>query len=113
MSSIELQAIEQSIKQSQKTVDLGEAFERLKSNRDFKKVILEAYFEQEAIRLVHLKSDQNMQSAESQKAIAMQMDAIGTLKQFFQTLKYKADLAGKSIEADEYTRDELLAEGVL
>ncbi len=113
MSSIELQAIEHNIKQAQKTVDLGEAYERLKNNRDFKKVVLETYFEQEAIRLVHLKSDPNMQTAESQKSIAMQMDAIGTLQQFFRTLQYKADMAGKSIEADEYTRDELLAEGVL
>ena len=113
MSSVELQAIEQSIKQSQKSVELGSAYERLLSNRDFKKIVLEGYFEQEAIRLVHLKSDPNMQSAESQKSIATQMDAIGSFKQYLQLVKFKAEMAGKAIEADEYARDELLAEGVL
>lgn len=113
MSSVELQAIENNIRNSQKVADLGAALERLHSNRDFKKIVLEGYFEQEAIRLVHLKSDQNMQSAESQKAITMQMDAIGTFKQYLRTVEFKADLAGKSIESDEYMRDELLAEGVI
>ena len=111
MSSVELQAIENNIKQAQKTADLGDSLERLKSNRDFKKIVLEGYFEQEAIRLVHLKSDPNMQSADSQKAIATQMDAIGMFKQYLGLVSFKAALAGKSIEADEYARDELLEEG--
>lgn len=113
MSSVELQAIEQNIKQSQKTVELGDAYARLLSNRDFKKIVLEGYFEQEAIRLVHLKSDPNMQSAESQKSIATQMDSIGNFKQFLAFVKFKAEMAGKAIEADEFARDELLAEGEL
>lgn len=34
-------------------------------------------------------------------------------KQFLAFVKFKAEMAGKAIEADEYARDELLAEGEL
>lgn len=114
MSSIEDQVnqLESSIKESRKVVDLGDALARLKTNRDFKKVILEGFFEQEAVRLVHLKADSNMQSPESQKSILLQLDAIGTLAQFFRTLEYRAELARKSIAFDEETRDDLLTEGI-
>ena len=111
MNGVELARIEASIKQSQKFVDVGESLERLYGNRDFKKVILEGYFEQEAIRLVHLKSDDNMQSPDSQKSILAQIDAIGALKNHLFLLTRNAEMAGKVIAFDEQTRDELLMEG--
>ncbi len=40
------------------------------------------------------------------------MDAIGALRQYLETLAQLAGMAQKSIEADEQTRDELLAEGL-
>lgn len=107
-----IQDIELNIKQAQLLVDTGNALERLRSNRDFKKIINEGYFEQEAIRLVHLKGDPSMQTAELQASIIRQMDAISALNQYFQTVFYRADLAGKAIAADEETRDELLAEEI-
>lgn len=112
MHTAELQQIEINIKQAQKLVDLGESLERLSVNRDFKKVIAEGYFEQEAIRLVHLLSDPSMQTAEVKKSIDTQMNAIGSFKQYLQTLRFRASIAGKALVADEQTRDELLAEGV-
>jgi hypothetical protein len=73
-------------------------------------VILSGYFEQEAIRLVHLKSDPSMQSADSQKSILAQMDAIGNLAQFLTVGIQMGRLAGKEIEDGESVRDEMLAE---
>lgn len=110
MSTTEIQEIELNIKQARKIVELGEALERLRNNRDFKKVIQEGYFEQEAIRLVHLKADQAMQTAAFQESIIKQVDAIGALNQYFQTVFHRAGLAQKAITADEEMRDELLAE---
>ena len=110
MSETAIQQIESNIRQAKKVVEFGDAIERLKSNRDFKKVIMEGYFQQEAIRLVHLKADSNMQGTEAQKAIVAQMDAIGTLSQYLQTQCTLASMAGRSIEADEQTREELLNE---
>jgi CHAT domain-containing protein len=111
MSNDAIQEIELNISEAKKVVELGASLERLRNNRDFKKVIQEGYFQQEAIRLVHLKSDYSFQTPERQKSILTQIDAIGNLNQYFETVFHQASLARKAIEADEYTRDEILAEG--
>ena len=111
MSAAELEVLEANIKRQQKFVDMGESLERLYMNRDFRKVITEGYLEQEAIRLVHLKADPNMQSVESQKSIVQQIDSIGSLSAFFHLIRYQAEMAGKTIAFDEQTREDLLAEG--
>ena len=107
-----IEEIELNIEQAKAIVDKGTALERLRNNRDFKKVIIEGFFEKEAIRLVHLKSDFNMQDPESQASILSQIDAIGVLSQYLNNVRNQAMLAGKAIEADEQTREELLAEGI-
>ena len=107
-----IEEIELNITQAKAIVDRGAALERLRNNRDFKKVVLEGYFEKEAIRLVHLKSDFNMQSAESQANILDQINAIGALSGYFNTVRHQGMLAEKAILSDEETRDELLAEGI-
>lgn len=112
MSSVtQVQEIEQSIEQATAMVKFGSAVERLRTNKDFKAVITEGYFEQEAVRLVHLKADPAMQSAESQASIVKQMDAIGALSEFLRTKLYLAGMAKRSIVADQETLDEILSEG--
>lgn len=110
MSKDTVQAIEENIQQAKKMVEQGNALERLRNNRDFKHIIQEGYFEKEAIRLVHLKVDPNMQTAERQQSIIRDMDAIGSLNQYLQGVYRKADMAAKAIQADEEARDEILAE---
>ena len=111
MSTAELQQLESNIKLAQKIVDMGDALDRLRNNRDFKKVIGDGYFEQEAIRLVHLMSDSNMQSTEIQQSIHKQMIAVGMFREFLETLTTRANMARRAVEADEAPRDEILAEG--
>lgn len=107
-----IEEIELNIAQAKTIVEKGAALERLRTNRDFKKVVLEGYFEKEAIRLVHLKSDFNMQDAESQASIMDQINAIGSLSQYFNTVRHQSMLAEKAIASDEETREELMAEGI-
>lgn len=111
MSIAELQQIELNIQQGKVITALGESLERLLDNRDFKKLISVGYFEQEAIRLVHLKADPNMQGDNQQKSILSQMNAIGSLKQYLLTIETRANMASKAIEADEQMLADLLAEG--
>lgn len=111
MSNEATESIERNIREAKKVVEFGNALERLTSNRDFKKVILEGYFEKEAVRLVHLKADPSMQSAESQKSILTQIDAIGAVTQFLNTAMHMSRLAQKSIGDDEEMLAELLKEG--
>lgn len=109
MSNETIQAIERNIKIGRDAIEFGNALIRLRGNKDFKTVILNGYFEREAIRLVHLKADQNMQSADSQRSIVASMDAIGSLNQYFNTVMHKASLADKSVNADQETLEELAA----
>lgn len=110
MSTQQIEAIEKSIARAKVDIEIGQALERLKRNQDFKKIVLDGYFRDEAIRLVHLKSDPNMTSPEAQRSIVSQMDAIGTLSSYFNTAMQRAALALKTLTADEEMRDELLQE---
>ena len=96
--------------EANKNVELAEATERLFKNKDFKKVIGESYFNEEAVRLVHLMSDSNMQTPELQQSIHKQMIAIGVFHDYLNTLATRAGMARRAVEADEATRDEILAE---
>lgn len=106
-----VQAIEENIRQAKVIAGVGESLERLRLNRDFQTVILNGYFKEEAIRLVHLKADPSMQSPDMQKSIVSQMDAIGSLNQYFTAVFQQASIARKAIFSDEEARDEILAEG--
>ena len=107
-----VQAIEKDIQHSKELVELGKGLERLRSNRDFKKLIIDGYFGQECIRLVLCKADQNMQASDKQASIVKQMDAIGSLHEYFQTVFIKASMAEKSVADNEQERDLLVLEGL-
>lgn len=93
----QLETIEISLDYAKSQVALGEAVERLMRNRDFKKVILDEYFEKNAIRLVMLKGNPNADEPSVQAGILKQMDGIGGLREFLAQLRRAADMAEKSI----------------
>lgn len=110
MSTEDIAEIEESIRRHRIHIEIGNALERLSHNADFKQIVLEGYFREEAIRLVHLKGHPAMQGDEQQKSIVQQMDAISCFSQYLDLLKRNAALAVKHIANDEQTRDELMEE---
>jgi len=106
-----IKELDHRIKESKKTLDLGQSLERLRNNRDFKRVVLEGYFCEEAIRLVSLKQEPQVQSKDSQESIVRQIDAIGTFQGFLREIDRQTDQAVKTIEDCEQMREEILAEG--
>ena len=86
MNDNAIQEIDLNIKEAQKIVDLGASVQRLTANRDFKKVVIEMYFEKEAVRLVHLKANPAMQDKDRQGAIVKEIYAISAFYQFQRTL---------------------------
>ncbi len=112
MSQEDIKEIELNIERAKELVSKGDALERLMQNADFKQVILEDYLDREAVRLVHLKSDQNMQTDEDQRAILGQMDAIGAFTTYMNAVRQAAYLSRSAIEEGEEARAELIAEGV-
>lgn len=103
----EIEQLEHSIQDAKQLVDLGNALERLLHNRDFKTLVLEGYFEREAIRLVHLKADPGMQTAQHQASIVSQMDAIGSFSAYLNEIRRQAMIAGKHIEESEEVLEEI------
>lgn len=108
----EIEKLDRNIKEARKIVERGNALERLSNNKDFKQIIGTGFFQEEAVRLVHLKADHNMQDPASQESITKQMDSIGVLSQYFNRVRHETRQAIKAIEADEETREELLREGL-
>lgn len=109
MSSVDQQVahIEQNIHEAKEAISIGDALARLFANRDFKKIVLDGFFREEAVRLVHLLADPNMQTAEKQKAILEDMRAIGAFREYLRFTETKAAMARKSLAFSEEALSEL------
>ena len=112
MNAKYIQELEANIEQAKESIDLGLALERLFSNRDFKRVVLNRYFKEEAVRLVHLKGAPESQTSEAQKSIVNKIDAIGNFANYLKDVTNQAELADKTVTLDEQTRDEITFEEI-
>lgn len=108
----EAHEIEVSMAGAKKVVAMGDALGRLMKNPDFKLLILDGYLKDEAVRLVHAKANPACQRADIQAAIVKDIDAIGSLDQYFRTVDIAADQAATSIEEAENALTEIAGEGV-
>ena len=107
---IYIASIEHSIERAKEHVATKDAVERLTRNRDFKKVILEGYFEQEAIRLVHLKADPEFQTPEKQAELHNEMLAIAGLRAYLDRLIQIGKMEEAAIPSHESELDALRSE---
>lgn len=101
MANEDIAPIERDIARAKTLIEFGNSLTRLKVNRDFKEVVLKGYFEAEAIRLVHLKAEPHMQSAESQMSIVNQIDAIGSFSGYLNAVLAKASMASRTLDDNE------------
>ncbi len=108
MSKSEIEQLEAGLEKAKNLVELGLALDRLKNNRDFQAIITNGYLKDEAIRLVHLKADPNMQTPERQASVIRDIDAIGSFHGYLNLVYTNADRAARQIDNDTVTRDELL-----
>jgi hypothetical protein len=106
----QIENLEVSINEAKKYVDKMHSVLALTKNRDFVDVIERGYFENEASRLVLLKADPSMQKPEDQAAILKSIDAIGYFRQYLRTTIQMGRMMEKSMQEDQATREELLAE---
>lgn len=106
----QLESIEISIDAAKKNIERGKMLDKLREYPEFKSLVLEGYFEREASRLVLLKADPSMQGKEHQEQIIKNIDAIGFLRQYFNTIYRIAEMSSRALKNDEETREELLGE---
>lgn len=109
----DLQTINVSIEQAQKDVDKRESLYRLMKNRDFKALFMKGFFEEEAIRLVELKSHPAQQGELEQLIIDNQIRSIGMLKQFMNTIRVKGDMSERAIADHEQMREHIENGGLI
>jgi len=108
----QLHQIEISLENAKKAIELGDSLERLHKNPDFKRIILDDFFKEEASRAVMLKSDPNMLGEEQQVTVDNIITSIGGLYQYFAKVYRLADMSVRALEANQQTREELLEEGL-
>lgn len=109
MSQHMIDEIDSAILQLKETRELGQMIEQLKKTPAFKQVVLQGYFRDEAVRLVHLRGDVAMQDPKQQEDVIRQIDAIAAFKTFLDTKLMMADRANEAIEECEANRQEILA----
>lgn len=109
MSQNDIEQIELSIEAAKEIVARGHMAERLADNPDFKKIILEGYFRDEASRLVLLLADAQT-TEEIRVKILRAMDGIGALKQHLSGLVQMGRYAANEIEQAREALEELRAE---
>lgn len=108
-----VQEIEVDIEDAKAVVAKADRLERLHKNEDFKAVVLEGYFKEEAQRLVQMKAHPAMQAEEQQKNVMKAIDAIGGLQQHFHQIFLMANQAEESIRQAQEELSEMAEGGEL
>lgn len=103
MSQAEIDQLHRNIADNRGFVALQQSLTRLQANRDFQTIISQGYLRDEAVRLVHARSNVALQSPEAQAALLRDIDAIGSLEAFFRKIEQQARQALSHIDADEET----------
>ena len=113
MPDTSFEEIEIDIEAAKELVQKGDALDRLTNSADFRNIISQGYFQEEAVRLVHLKSSAAMKNEDMQKAVITSIDAIGNLAQYFAKIMSQAEMARSSIEDSHELLTEMAEEGAL
>ena len=111
MSQAQIDQLHRNIADNRGFVALQAALSRLQANRDFQTIISSGYLKDEAVRLVHARSNVALQSPSDQAALLRDIDAIGSLEAYFRKIEKQAVQALSHIDADEETVADLMNPG--
>lgn len=115
MSEIDRQIreVELSIEEARAAVELRDALERLRENRDYKLVVEKGYFIDEPARMVMLRSEPHMQEDGQLQYLARALDGVGFYRQYERKIVQMGNMSEQAIRDNETTRQELLAEDLV
>ena len=109
----QLEQVELTIEAAKENIKIMNSLQRLIKNKDFKIVIDDGYLRDEAVRLVHLKADYNLQEADKQAHIVKGIDSIGYLRAYFSKIFQQGSASEGALTDQEAAREELLAEDLM
>ena len=104
----ELQDLEDNINDAKHFIDIKESTIKLFKNKEFKKVVLDYYFKEEAARLVMAKA--SSLTSEQKNLIDNMIYGIGALSNFFDSVLTRGMQAEQALREDENARTEILQE---
>lgn len=112
MSNLEndISEVELTIKQAKDAIALKDAVVKLSNNREFRKIITEGYFKNEAARLTHLFSDPTILLNNQQEMVRNDLLGIGGLERYLRVLVQQGNAAQDALMEQEETLDELRSE---
>ncbi len=103
MSKVE--EIELSLEKAKELVERKRMAEKLASNREFKKLVLDGYFKDEAVRLVGLLGDPG--AAPYREQIQLEMAGISMFQQFMRNVIRMGQIAESEMPEHEQLLDEV------
>jgi hypothetical protein len=109
MSQSEIEEVELSIEHARQLVERGQMAERLSRNKEFKTLVLEGYFVNEAARLALLYSDPNVPS-EMREHLLRDISAPGCFKRYLSSIVQMGHVAERELREHMETLDEIRAE---
>lgn len=101
----QIEQIEMSIEEAKRIARLGERAERLSNNADFKKIVLDGYFKEEAARLTSLLNDVRLNDAQAN--IIADLTGIASFRRYLSNLVTQGHLMAVEIEVHSETLEEL------
>lgn len=109
MSQNEIETVEMSIVEAEKMVKRAEAAKRLSNIPEFKKLVMDGYFVDEAARLVHLSSDPSIPE-NIRDVVVRDMAGPGAFKRYMSAIVTMGENAAREIENARDTLEELREE---
>lgn len=97
-------------KEAEESIKLAEHLEKLHKNASFRKVILEGFLEQEAVRAAPLLAQPL--NDHSRKGVVDALTAIGVLRNYFGTIYRKGDASVTALEECDQVEAELLDDDI-
>lgn len=87
--------------ENQYWVDMWHSLERLQSNKDFQKVILQGYFKDKAVNGVSLLAQDAIVAGGHRSAVMEDLIAISSLEDFFVTIENLGTIPSEEEEEEE------------
>lgn len=106
----EIQEVNAHIEALKEVVELGRQAEKLASNREFRKLILETFMVKEAARYAHVSGDVDGQSQSARDEALAICQAAGHLKRWLSRTVQQGQIAERELESNRALRDALAAE---
>jgi hypothetical protein len=100
----DIETIELSLAHAKAMVSSKEAVLKLTSNREFKKVVLDGYFKEEASRLVLLSADPSVEKHRGE--IMLSIQGISSFNNYLQRIVRMGEIAEQEVRDFEESLDE-------